>query len=164
MEPRSHKYLRRRRRCNPCHLSHDEIQVIGMSQLARLALVNRGAGQPAWHSLSQESEVTEMRSFFAVLIGSLSVQICSAAEVETSYYVGEIKLSSESGQPLGSQAMLTERTYDPGHGVIGERAIVVKPDGTVDDYPMSMNVKGDTFTLDDPKKFMEGTGTLFGPA
>jgi hypothetical protein len=105
-----------------------------------------------------------MRILFAVLIGCASVQICSAAEVEKTYYIGEVKLSSESGQPLGSQAMLAERTYDPDRGVIGERAIVVKPDGTVDDYPMSMTVKGNDFTLDDPKKFVEGSGTLFGPA
>ena len=105
-----------------------------------------------------------MRIFFAVLIGFVSAQICSAAEVEKAYYIGEVKLSSESGQPLGSQAILAERTYDPGRGVIGERAVVVQADGTVNDSPMNMIVKGDSFTLDDPKKFVEGSGTLFGPA
>jgi hypothetical protein len=112
----------------------------------------------------QGSEVIDMRILFAVVIGITSVKFCSAAEVETLYYVGEVKLSSESGQPLGSQAILAERTYDPDHNVIKDRAIVVQADGTVNDYPMSMIVKGDTFTLDDPKKFVEGSGTLFGPA
>ena len=112
----------------------------------------------------RRNEVIDMRILFAVVIGIASVKFCSAAEVETLYYVGEVKLSSESGQPLGSQAILAERTYDPDHNVIKDRAVVVQADGTVNDYPMSMIVKGDTFTLDDPKKFVEGSGTLFGPA
>jgi hypothetical protein len=105
-----------------------------------------------------------MRSVFAMMICVVSAGTCSAAEIERSYFVGEVKLSSESGQPLGSQAVLNERTYDPDRGVIGERAVVVQADGTVNDYPMSLIVKGDSFTLDDPKKFVEGSGTLFGPA
>jgi hypothetical protein len=112
----------------------------------------------------QRSEVIDMRILFAVVIGIVSAKFCSAAEGETLYYVGEVKLSSESGQPLGSQAILAERTYDPDHNVIKDRAIVVQADGTVNDYPMSMIVKGDAFTLDDPKKFVEGSGTLFGAA
>ena len=105
-----------------------------------------------------------MRILFVVCVGSLLAQACAAAEIEKSYFVGEVKLSSESGRPLGSQAILTSRTYDPGQNLIVERAVVVKADGTVDDYPMNMTVKGDTFTIDDPKKVVEGSGTLFGPA
>jgi hypothetical protein len=105
-----------------------------------------------------------MRILFVVGVAALLAQMCSAAEVEKSYFVGEVKLSSESGRPLGSQAILTSRTYDPGQNLIVDRAVVVKPDGTVDDYPMNLIVKGDTFTIDDPKKIIEGSGTLFGPA
>ncbi len=105
-----------------------------------------------------------MRNLFALMICLVSTGICAAAEVERSYFVGEVKLSSESGQPLESQAMLAERAYDPDHNLIKERAVVVEADGTVNDYPMNMIVKGDSFTLDDPKKFVEGSGTLFGPA
>ncbi len=105
-----------------------------------------------------------MRILFALMIGAVSAGICSAAEVERTYFVGDVKLSSESGQSLGSQAMLAERAYDPDHNLIKERAMVVEADGTVNDYPMNMIVKGNSFTLDDPKKFVEGSGTLFGPA
>ena len=40
----------------------------------------------------------------------------------------------------------------------------MKVDGSVDDYPMNMPVKGNAFTIDDPKKVVEGSGTHFGPA
>ena len=105
-----------------------------------------------------------MRILFALTICFVSTGISSAAEVERSYFVGEVKMSSESGQPLGSQVILHERVYDPNRSVIGERAVVVEADGTVNDYPMSLIVKGNSFTLEDPKKFVEGSGTLFGPA
>ncbi|HEV2969081.1 MAG TPA: hypothetical protein VGY55_03765 [Pirellulales bacterium] len=105
-----------------------------------------------------------MKASFVVMLSALLVQTCIAAEVEDWYFVGEVKLSSESGQSLGSQAMLVHKTYDPGRSLIVERAVVVKPDGTVDDYPMNLPVKGNTFTVEDPKKSIEGSGTLFGPA
>jgi hypothetical protein len=105
-----------------------------------------------------------MRILFVVWAGVLLAQTCAAAEVEKAYFVGEIKLSSESGRPLGSQAILASRAYDPGQNLMVERAVTVKPDGTVGDYPMNMTVKGNTFTIDDPKKVVEGSGTLFGPA
>jgi len=105
-----------------------------------------------------------MRILFVVCVAALLAEACAAAEIERSYFVGEVKLSSESGQPIGSQAILTSRAYDPGQNRIVERAVVVKPDGTVDDYPMNLLVKGNTFTIDDPKKAVEGSGILFGPA
>jgi hypothetical protein len=105
-----------------------------------------------------------MKILFVVWAGVLLAQTCAAAEVEKVYFVGEIKLSSESGRPLGSQAILASRTHDPDRNLMTERAVIVKSDGTVDDYPMNMLVKGDTFTIDDPKKVVEGSGTLFGPA
>jgi hypothetical protein len=89
-------------------------------------------------------------------------QTCVAAEVERSYFIGEAKLSSELGKPLGSQVMLVSKVYDRDKSLLTERAIVVHPDGKVDDYPMNMPIKGDTFTIDDPKKVVEGSGTLFG--
>jgi hypothetical protein len=93
-----------------------------------------------------------MKILFVVWAGVLLAQTCAAAEVEKVYFVGEIKLSSESGRPLGSQAILASRTHDPDRNLMTERAVIVKSDGTVDDYPMNMLVKGDKFTIDDPKK------------
>jgi hypothetical protein len=134
-----------------------------MSQLRQIALWNDVPAKPTYNPFFF-SEGTQMRSALALMIFVVTAGICSAADAERSYFVGEVKLSSESGQPLGSQAMLAERAYDPDHNVINERAVVIESDGTVNDYPMNMIVKGDSFTLDDPKKFVEGSGTLFGPA
>lgn len=87
-----------------------------------------------------------------------------AAPVEKMYYVGEAKLSSPSGQSFGSQAFLLEKTHDPDHNLIVERAIVVKPDQSVDEFTMNLQVQGDSFTIKDSKDTISGTGTLFGPA
>lgn len=87
-----------------------------------------------------------------------------APVVEKMYYVGEAKLSSPTGQPRGSQAFLLEKIHDPDKSMIIERAIVVKPDHTVEEHTMTMLVKGDTFTISDAGKTIEGTGKLFGPA
>ncbi len=100
-----------------------------------------------------------------LIIGSTIIaftQICTAAELQRSYFIGEVKLSNESGKPIGSQAILVSKVYDPDKNLLTMRAIVVQSDGKVDDYPMNMPIQGDTFTIDDPKKVVEGSGTLFG--
>jgi hypothetical protein len=89
---------------------------------------------------------------------------CFGAEVEKLFYVGEVKLSDASGRPSSSQVILLEKTLDPDNSVFVERAIVVKPDGKAEEFTMNHKVKGDTFTLDDPKGMVKGSGTLFGPA
>ncbi|HEY2587196.1 MAG TPA: hypothetical protein VGI81_15730 [Tepidisphaeraceae bacterium] len=91
-------------------------------------------------------------------------QVSSGGEVEKMYYVGEAKLSSATGEPLGSQAMLLEKTHDPDHNLIVERAIVVKPDKTTEEHTMTMTVSGNSFTLKDDANTVTGTGTHFGAA
>lgn len=96
----------------------------------------------------------------AVLIPGWAV----AAPPEKLYFAGEAKLSSPAGKPMGSQVFLLEKTHDPAKAEIVERAIVVKPDGTVDDQTMRLTVKGDnTFTLADEAGSVTGSATLFGP-
>src|SRR5262245_63257908 len=99
------------------------------------------------------------------VLSALSLQgLCFAAEVEKLYYVAEFKLSEPSGKVYGSQVILLEKTLDPDNSVFVERAIVVKPDGKAEEFIMNHKVKGNTFTLDDPKGMVKGSGTLFGPA
>ncbi len=110
-----------------------------------------------------------MKILFAKILltvsGSLVVaDACVAAEVQKTYFVGEVKLSDADGKPIGSQAILTSRIYDPNKSLVTERAIVVEPNGKVSDYPIDMKVRGDEFTIDDPKKVVEGSGKLFGRA
>jgi hypothetical protein len=87
-----------------------------------------------------------------------------AAEREVFYYLGEVKLSSATGQSLGSQVMLFEKIHEPAQSKMIERAVVVQPDGKTQEFTMYLTVKGNHFTLADDKGKVEGSGTLFGPA
>jgi hypothetical protein len=87
-----------------------------------------------------------------------------AAEIEKVYYVGEAKLSSPKGESRGSQAFLLVKTQDPDNNTIIERAVIVKPDHSVEDHTLTMKVTGDKFTIVDGRNTIHGTGTLFGPA
>jgi hypothetical protein len=98
--------------------------------------------------------------FFAILLPGISF----GTEVEKLYYVGESKLSAPSGKVYGSQVILLEKILDPDKSLFVERAIVVKPDGKPEEFIMNHRVTGNTFTLDDAKGTVKGSGTLFGPA
>ena len=88
----------------------------------------------------------------------------TAAEKQNFYYLGEVKISAATGQPMPSQVILLEKTHDPEKNLIIERAITIKPDGTSDDHTVTMTVKDNDFTLVDDAHSVTGTGKLFGPA
>jgi hypothetical protein len=98
-----------------------------------------------------------------LLLASLSVRT-AAAENQVFYFLGEAKLSSAAGQSMGSQVLLLEKTHNPDKGVIVERAVVVKADGSAEQYTMNMTVRGDDFTIADDAQTISGSGKLFGPA
>lgn len=87
-----------------------------------------------------------------------------AAEPQKFFYVGEVKLSSADGKPLGSQVILFEKTHDADKSTMVESAVVVHPDGKVEEHTMRVKVDGQSFTLADDAKTIEGSGTLSGPA
>ena len=106
-----------------------------------------------------------MRTAMALVVTLLVPAWALAAPPEKFYYVGEAKLSSADGKPMGSQVFLVEKTYDRDKSTIIERAIVVQPDGKVEEWTMRLTVKDDnTFTLTDDSGKAEGSGKLFGPA
>jgi len=105
-----------------------------------------------------------MKSLVIILTISLAGRVCVGAEVEELYYVGESKMSDPSGRVYGSQVILLKKVLDPDHSIFVERAIVVKADGKAEEFTMNHRVSGTTFTLDDTKGTVKGTGTLFGPA
>jgi hypothetical protein len=106
-----------------------------------------------------------MRAAMSLVIAVLLSSWVSAAEPEKMYYLGEVKLTSPTGQAFGSQAILVEKIHDRDHSRIIERAIVVQPDGKVEEHPVTLEVKDDnTFTLTNEAKTVEGGGKLFGPA
>ena len=105
-----------------------------------------------------------MKLSVIVLVSALLLRgLCFAAQVEKLYYVAEFKLSGPSGKVYGSQVILLEKVLDPDNSVFVERAIQVKPDGKAEEFIMNHRVKGNTFTLDDDKGMVTGSGTLFGP-
>jgi hypothetical protein len=106
-----------------------------------------------------------MRAAIASLALILAPALALAGPPEKFYYLGEVKLSNAAGKPMGSQVTIVEKIHDRDTSLILERAIVVRPDGKVEEYPVRMAVKADgTFTLVNDDKSVEGTGTLFGPA
>src|SRR5262249_43139880 len=105
-----------------------------------------------------------MRVLVAIFFAVLLPGICFGAEVEKLYYVGEAKLSDPSGKVYGSQVILLEKVLDPDNSVFVERAIVVKPDGSAEEFTMNHKVTGNTFILNDTKGTVKGSGSLFGPA
>ena len=106
-----------------------------------------------------------MRHFMALCLAALFPLGLRAAAPATWYYLGEAKLSSADGKPLGSQVILLEKTHDPEKATITERAVIVKPDGKAEEQTMLLTVRDDnTFTLADAAKTVEGSGALFGPA
>lgn len=104
---------------------------------------------------------------FVLLLLSAVVAIAgaraSAAEPEKFFFVGEVKLSSADGRPIGSQVILFEKIHDQEKATMIERAVVVHPDGKVEEHTMRLSVKGNDFTIADDAKTIEGTGTLAGP-
>jgi hypothetical protein len=107
---------------------------------------------------------TAMRMPVVIVVTILLPGRCFGAEVEKLYYVGESKMCDPSGKPYTSQVILLEKTLDPDKSVFVERAVVVKPDGKAEEFVMNHRVTGNTFTLDDDKGTVKGSGTLFGPA
>jgi len=106
-----------------------------------------------------------MRMSIAVLAVILFPFRATAASPEKLHYVGEVKLSTPDGKGMGSQVILLEKTHDRDRSTITERAIIVKPDGKVEEQTMLLAVKDDnTFRLTDAARTVEGTGSLFGPA
>jgi hypothetical protein len=87
------------------------------------------------------------------------------APPERFHYLGEVKLSTPNGQPIGSQVILLEKTYERDNSAIVESAVVVDAKGKAEERTMRLKVKDDnTFTLTDELNTVEGSGTLFGPA
>jgi hypothetical protein len=106
-----------------------------------------------------------MRAAISLLVTLIVPALARAAPPEKMYYLGEVKLSSANGRPLGSQALLLEKIHDRDNSTITERAVVVHADGKTEERTASMTVKDDnSFTLTDDAKTVEGSGKLFGPA
>src|SRR5882724_3852049 len=106
-----------------------------------------------------------MRMAISLVIIVLAPALALADPPVKLYYVGEAKISSADGKPMGSQVYLLEKTLDRDKATITERALIVQEDGKVQEWTLRFAVKEDnTFTLTEDAKKAEGSGKLFGPA
>jgi hypothetical protein len=104
-----------------------------------------------------------MRVLIFLAIAVSTSTAARAADPEKFYYLGEVKLSSADGKPMGSQVILLEKIHDRDKSKIVERALVIQPDGKAEERNMEMTVKDDnSFTLTDDTKSVSGGGQLFG--
>jgi hypothetical protein len=106
-----------------------------------------------------------MRTSISFVVIVLAPALVLADPPVDLYYVGEAKISSPAGKPLGSQVYLLEKTLNRDKATITERALIVREDGKAEEWSLRFAVKENgTFTLTEDSKRAEGTGKLFGPA
>src|SRR5262245_63839474 len=106
-----------------------------------------------------------MRTAIALVVIASVPAFALADPPRKLYYVGEAKVSSADGKPLGSQVYLLEKTLDRDKATITERAVIVRADGKAEEWTLRFAVKADgTFTLTEDAKRARGSGKLFGPA
>ena len=106
-----------------------------------------------------------MRMAISMVIVACVPAWALAEPVVKLYYVGEAKLSSAAGEPMGSQVILLEKTWDRDQATVTERAVIVRPNEKAEEWTMRFAVKDDnTFTLKEDSGKAQGSGRLFGPA
>ena len=106
-----------------------------------------------------------MRTAISLVVIVLVPALALAEPPVKLYYVGEAKLSSATGEAMGSQVYLLEKTLDRDKATIIERALIVREDGKSEEWTLRFAVKDDnSFTLTEDSKKAKGSGKLFGPA
>ena len=106
-----------------------------------------------------------MRTAISLVVVALGPAFALADPPIKLHYVGEAKVSSADGKPLGSQVYLLEKTLDRDKATIIERVLIVREDGKSEAWTLRFAVKDDnTFTLTEDSKKAKGSGKLFGPA
>ncbi len=106
-----------------------------------------------------------MRVAIAITVSLLLPALALSAPPEVMHYLGEVKLTSPTGQSMGSQVIMLEKTLDRDNSKVIEHGVVIQANGKVEESTMYLNVKADnSFILNDAAKTVEGIGQFFGPA
>ncbi|MEP6946511.1 MAG: hypothetical protein ABJA02_11385 [Acidobacteriota bacterium] len=108
------------------------------------------------------------------VIGSLflSIGLCHAALGQitakpasvTTYFLGEVKMASPTGQPYGTSLSLVKRTISPADNQIVEIVMTLDPKQPAKEYTTVFAIKDSAFAIKDNEGTFEGTGKLTGPA
>ena len=83
---------------------------------------------------------------------------------QTTYFLGEVKMTSPSGQPYGSSISLVKRLLKPAENKIVESVLSVDPKQPAREYTTIFDVKGSKFTVKDEEGTFAGEGELLGKA
>ena len=95
---------------------------------------------------------------------AVSVQTAPAAQEQVTYFLGEVKMSSPTGQPFGSSLSLAKRTLKPAENKIVELVATIDPKQPAREYTTIFDVKGSKFTVKDEEGTFAGEGELIGRA
>ena len=93
-----------------------------------------------------------------------SAQTAPAAQEQVTYYLGEVKMSSPTGQPFGSSLSLAKRTVKPAENKIVELVASIDPKQPTREYTTIFDVNGSKFTVKDEEGTFSGEGELIGRA
>lgn len=81
---------------------------------------------------------------------------------QVTYFLGEVKISSPTGQPYGSTVSLIKRTLTPAENKIVELVLSIEAKGAPLEFTTVFTVKDSKFTVKDEEKTFEGEGELIG--
>ena len=87
----------------------------------------------------------------------------TASEEKVMYFLGEVKMSSPTGQPFGSGVSLVKRTLAPAENRITELLLSIDSRRPTQEHTTIFDIKGSKFTLKEEGAFA-GEGELIGKA
>ena len=101
------------------------------------------------------------------LIGLASdslAQSNTASQEKVTYFLGEVKMSSPTGQPFGSAVSLVKRTVAPAENKITELVLSVDSRRPTQEHTTVFDIEGSKFTLKEGSGGFTGEGELTGKA
>lgn len=102
--------------------------------------------------------------FLLLAAANAAAQTNSVSQEQTAYFLGEVKMSSPSGQSYGSSVSLVKRTLKPAKNKIAELVLSIDPKQPPQEYATVFDVKGSKFTVKDEQGTFSGEGELLGKA
>lgn len=99
-------------------------------------------------------------TFLCVLFCAVGVAAQTAEQ--TTYMLGEVKMTSAAGQPYGSTVSLVKRTLKPAENKIVEVVLTLDPKQPAREFTTVFDIKGSKFTVKDEQGSFSGEGELTG--
>jgi hypothetical protein len=93
---------------------------------------------------------------------AVSAQTTPAPPEQVTYFLGEVKMSSPTGQPYGSSVSLIKRTLTPAENKIVELVLSIDLKTGPWESTTVFGVKDGKFTIKDEEKTFEGEGEFTG--